>query len=114
MRAWTVWALVGAAAACGGDGGGGFAPLTGVPAALGSPLDVWAFSPTNVWIVDGSTMVHRFDGTSWSTLATPAKGGLTCIFALSQSDVWLCAGREVLHHDGAMFTASDVSAATGL
>jgi hypothetical protein len=81
-----------------------------------SVIDVWAFSTTNVWFLDGGPAVHRFDGASWSVMETPSTGGLGCIFALSASDAFLCAGSQVLHYDGAAFTAvgSDITAATGL
>jgi hypothetical protein len=39
-----------------------------------------------------------FDGVaSWSTLESPSTGGLSCLFALSASDVFLCAGTHVLN-----------------
>jgi hypothetical protein len=99
--------------ACGGSGaGGGWVELSDGPAALAF-LDVWAFSPADVWFVDGGAEVHRYDGTGFSTLQTPASG-VCCIFARSASDVWLCAGNQALHYDGAAFTAMDVTAATGL
>lgn len=100
-------------AACNGDSTGGFNPAAGAPA-LSDATHVWAFSPTNVWVLDGSATVHRFDGQAWSTLATPSTAGLGCIFALSATQVWLCAGSQVLAYDGAAFTASDVTGPTGL
>lgn len=99
-------------AACGGNDS--LDPVSGVPAALINPIKVWAFSPTDVWFLDGSSTVHRYDGSAWSTLATPSTGGLACIYAVSANDVWLCAGDEVLHYDGATFTASNVATPTGL
>ncbi len=98
--------------ACGDDSN--LEPVEDVPATLINPLEVWSFSPTDVWILDGSSFVHRFDGSEWSMLGTNTSGGLTCIYAVSANDVWLCAGDEVLHYDGATFTASDVTTPTGL
>lgn len=102
--------------ACGGDDDGvasGWSEPAEGPDVLAA-IDVWAFSETDVWLLDGGAAVHRFDGTGWSTLETPSTGGLACIFALSDSDVWLCAGNEVLHYDGTEFTATDVTTPTGL
>jgi hypothetical protein len=80
--------LVAAALATGcGDDGGSVTVVDDVPAALINPIDVWAFSPTDAWFLDGSSTIHRYDGTSWSTLATPSTGGLSCIYALSPNDV---------------------------
>ncbi len=72
--------------------------------------DVWAFSETDVWFLDGSNTVQRFDGSDYVALETPSTGGLGCIFALSINDVWLCAGSDVLHYDGTNFTVIDASA----
>src|SRR5262245_38995186 len=104
--------------ACGSDDdgagdAGGWAPAPGAPA-LRAVLEVWAFSTTDVWFLVGGASVHRFDGAGWSMLETPSTGGLSCIFALSPTDVFLCAGTEMLHYDGATFTATDVTAGTGL
>jgi hypothetical protein len=77
--------------------------------------DVWAFSETDVWFLDGSSTVQRFDGQSWSTLATPSMGGLGCIYAVSATEVWLCAGDELLHWDGTAFDEQiDIATLTGV
>ncbi len=72
--------------------------------------DVWAFSDTDVWFLDGTSTVQRYDGSNFTSLETPSTGGLGCIYALSISDVWLCAGSDVLHYDGSSFTVMDASA----
>lgn len=100
-------------AACGGDSSGGWTSASGAPE-LTAVLDVWAFSPTDVWLVDGSATVQRYDGESWTVLESGSSGGLSCIFALSPSEVWLCAGDGISFYDGATFTAMDVSTPTGL
>ena len=114
-QSWLLAASVGALAACGGDDEptGGFEPVSGAPSLL-AVIDVWAFSASDVWFLDGGSVVHRYDGSGWSTLETPSTAGLGCIFALSASDVWLCAGEQVLHYDGAEFTASQVTTTAGL
>lgn len=100
------------AGACGDDGG--LSTVPDVPATLITPYRVWAFATDDVWILDGTSTIHRFDGATWSTLTTPSTSGLSCIYALSQSDVWLGGGGEVLHYDGSTFTMSDVATPTGL
>jgi hypothetical protein len=47
--------------ACGGGAGSDWNPVSGAPNLL-SAIDVWAFSPTDVWVIDGSATVQRFDG----------------------------------------------------
>ena len=106
-------AVMSLAGCSGGDVGGGFTPVAGAPALMNA-THVWAFSPTNVWILDGTATVHRYDGATWSTLATPSAGGLGCIFALDETHVWLCAGAQVLAYDGSTFTASDVLSSSGI
>lgn len=116
---WLIACCAACLVACGGGssggdvGSGGWNPAPGAPA-LTSVVDVWAFSSTDVWFVDGSATIHRFDGANWTTLDTPATGGVSCIFALSAAEVFLCAGSELLHYDGANFVASQVGSATGL
>jgi hypothetical protein len=102
------------AAGCGG--GGGWSSVSGGPAAPASfgVLDVWAFSATDVWFLDGSATVHHHDGTGFEERPTPSTGGLACIFGLAPDDVYLCAGEQILHWDGAAFTAIDVTPATGV
>ena len=53
-QAWLLAASVGALAACGGDdeSTGGFEPVSGAPSLL-AVIDVWAFSGTDVWFLDG-------------------------------------------------------------
>jgi hypothetical protein len=116
----SAWLLGGVAAvlvcACGGDDddvASGWSAAEDPPEVF-SMIDVWAFADDDVWFLDGSATVHRHDGASWSTLETPSTGGLGCIFATSASEVWLCAGTEVLYYDGSDFTATDVTGPTGL
>lgn len=103
-------ALAALSAACGGDDDsglpGGWTELTDLPD-MSAPTDVWVFSETDVWVLDEGSAVHRYDGTSWSTLETPSTAALGCIFALSPTDVWLC-GEQLLHYDGSEFTAIEV------
>jgi len=109
----TLWISLVLLTACGGGAGDDWKPASGAPD-LTSAIDVWAFSRADVWLIDGSPIVQRFDGDSWSTLESGSGGGLQCIFALSPTEVWLCAGGDVLFYDGATFTAMDVSTPTGL
>lgn len=80
------------------------------PSALSYVNDVWVFSETDVWFLDGSNTIQRYDGAEYESLETPSMGGLGCIFALSSAEVWLCAGEDVLHYDGNTFTIMDASA----
>ena len=98
---------------CGGDNNGGWNTAAGAPSLMNA-LRVWAFSPTNVWVLDGTANIHVFDGKAWSELATPSTDGLTCVYALSETDAYLCTNSSVLHYDGTTFTASDVQTPTGL
>lgn len=98
---------------CGNSVGGGFTTPGSAPM-LSNPTHVWDFAPDDVWILDGTSTIHRFDGANWSTLTAPTMNGLGCIFALSNKDVWLCAGSTVLHWDGTTFTTNDAGKATGV
>lgn len=109
----TLWVGLVLVTACGGGAGDDWKPAPGAPDLM-SVIDVWAFSQTDVWFIDGSATVQRYVGDSWSTLDSGSGGRLLCIFALSPTEVWLCAGDDVLFYDGATFTAMDVSTPTGL
>lgn len=98
--------------ACGGAGDDW--KSVGSTPAVPVVMDVWAFSETDVWFVDGSPTVHRYDGTEFSTIETSSATGLTCIFALSPTEVYLCADTGVLRYDGTSFSAMDVTPSTGL
>ena len=67
-------------AGCGGGDGSSWSQVTGGPAAPTSicVVDEWAFSPTDVWFLDGSANVYRHDGSDFETVATPSTGGLAC------------------------------------
>ncbi|MCC7537955.1 MAG: hypothetical protein IT379_17145 [Deltaproteobacteria bacterium] len=100
------------AVGCGGGGDEGWERVSAPPSST-TLTDVWAFSETDVWFVDGGPVVHRYDGSSWSTLETPA-AGVSCIFAISVEEVYLCAGGGLVRYDGASFTVIDVETPTGL
>jgi hypothetical protein len=107
---WISLLVAGCLGACGGDDG--LDKLGGTPETLTAPYRVWAFADDNVWILDGTSTIHRFNGASWDEIAAPT--GVSCIYALSPTDVWLCASTSALHYDGATFTESDVTTPTGL
>jgi hypothetical protein len=98
-----------ALAACGGGGGDGFDQVDDAPS-FSAVIDLWAFAPDDVWLLDGSATIQRYDGAAWTPLETPSTGGLGCVYAVSSTDVWLCANDQVLHYDGAELTAIDASA----
>ena len=98
---------------CGSDAGDDWGRVSSTPSVT-SFVDLWVFADDDIWLLDGSSTVHRYDGEAFTTLDTPSTGGLGCIFALSPTQVWLCAGTEVLFYDGANFSATDVTAARGL
>ena len=111
MRIWGIILVL--AIACGDGTGSGWRPAEGAPNLLAA-MDVWAFSPTDVWVVDGSSTIQRYDGDGWSTLSSESDAGLLCIFALSPTEVWLCSGDDVVFYDGATFESMEASQPTGL
>ena len=111
MRIWGVILVF--VVACGDGSGSGWTSARGTPSVFAA-IDVWAFSLTDVWVIDGSSSIQRYDGDGWSVLDSGSNGGLQCIFALSPTEVWLCSGGDLLFYDGATFETMNVSQPTGL
>jgi len=111
MRIW--WVGLVFVIACGDATGSDWKQANGAPNLL-SAIDVWAFSQTDVWVIDGSSTIQRYDGDRWSALSSGSDAGVRCIFALSATEVWLCAGNDLLFYDGTSFESVDVSGPTGL
>lgn len=110
---WTSFLVAACLGACGGDDGG-LDKVAGTPETLTAPYRVWAFSDDKVWIVDATTTIHEYveSRPGWYAIEAPAP--VNCIYALSETDVWLCSGNAVIHFDGSTFTQSDVTTPTGL
>ena len=111
MRIWGIILVF--VIACGDGSDSDWKPAPGTPN-LFAAIDVWAFSPTDVWVVDGSSTIQRYDGDGWTALDSGGDAGLLCIFALSATEVWLCSGSDLLFYDGATFEPVEVSQPTGL
>ena len=50
-----------------GRSGSDWTSARGAPSVFAA-IDVWAFSPTDVWVIDGSSSIQRYDGEGWSVL----------------------------------------------
>ena len=84
MRIWGIILVF--AVACGDGANSDWNAAQSAPS-LFVAIDVWAFSPTDVWVVDGSSTIRRYDGDAWSALDTGGYAGVSCIFALSPTEV---------------------------
>ena len=113
MRIWGVVLVFVVAFGCGGGSDSDWKPAPSAPN-LFAAIDVWAFSETDVWVIDGSSTIQRYDGDAWSALDSGSNAGILCIFALSSTEVWLCSGGDLLFYDGATFEPMNVSQPTGL
>jgi len=61
----------------------------------------WPAAAADVWVVEPSTsMLHRFDGASWSKTPSPVSGPRAA-WASSSRDVWLVGDGGAAHWDGA-------------
>jgi hypothetical protein len=84
--------------------GSGFTALGG-----SGPTDVWALSPQ----AGATTVVHRFDGATWSSTTEPHD--MTAIVVLAPNDVFVTADdNHVLHFDGTTWTDTVVPVSTRL
>ena len=57
---------------------------------------VWGSSPTNVWTIGQSTVLH-FDGRRWSAVPSPTTGTLRGVWTNSPGDVWMVDANHVFH-----------------
>lgn len=72
---------------------------------------VWASSPRDVWLLEGTNVLKRFDGDAWTRLALPppevgARGAFNKLQGVGPSDVYLSAHNyqtmnDLLRFDGA-------------
>ena len=63
--------------------------------------DVWAVSPTDVWVVGAQGTAAHFDGTQWTATPTGTEVDLHGVSALGPTDAWAVGDQGVvLHWDG--------------
>jgi hypothetical protein len=99
--------LRGGAARDGGPGGDdGGAIGAGAVTAIAPPDDllqathVWARAADEIWVLDGSPVVHIYDGAGgWTRWLTSAPW-LSCLDARGPDEAWFCAGRYLMGYDG--------------
>jgi hypothetical protein len=78
--------------------GGSFSAVAGNPLGTEDCTAIWGSSSSDVYL--GEANVHRFDGTSWSTVSAGITG-VRAIWGSSSSDVWIGGtGGNVVHYDG--------------
>ena len=66
---------------------------------------VYALSPTDVWTVGSHGVIRRWNGSAWTTVASPVTSTLTSIHMLSATDGWITGyDGVILHWDGAAWT----------
>ena len=59
---------------------------------------LWAASPSDLFAVDGSDRVHRYDGASWSSAAISATGALRGIHGATVADIFAVGdGGTIVH-----------------
>jgi hypothetical protein len=70
------------------------------PAPFKRATSLWATSDSELWVAEeASNFVHRFDGKSWTSTASPVSKPLG-LWATSASDVWLVGASGAAHYDG--------------
>lgn len=70
-------------------------------------FDMWADSPSNVWLVGRPGVILHFDGDVW-TLEQVEQNSLTSIWGESANDLYVaCDQGKILHYDGSGWTEMD-------
>jgi hypothetical protein len=81
-----------------------------------SPSDIWAAGTAFQEGLhrDNSPVLEHFNGTSWSNVSVPVKGGLTDVAAISPTDAYAVTTLgEILHWNGTTWTALNATTQTG-
>lgn len=82
------------------------------PTASAGPLySVWGSAANNVFAVGVGGRILRYDGTSWTTMASPTSRTLARVSGSGPADVWAVGDSVVLHYDGTQW--STVSGSDG-
>lgn len=69
-------------------------------------ISIWGAAPNDVWAVSFAGPVFHFDGSSWSTSATPVQASWNSVYGTSARDVWVVGrGQNALHWDGTRWEA---------
>jgi len=66
---------------------------------------VWAASSTDAWAAGSGGVILRFDGTAWSSISSGMTWDINAMWGSSSTDVWFAGAAEMMHWDGAAFTA---------
>ena len=63
--------------------------------------------PNDVWVTGESTYLHRYNGTSWTTVMPGIGSTMFVVLALTPTDVWASgplSGKESTHYNGVRWT----------
>lgn len=71
-------------------------PVTGIDSLFG----IWGTSATNAWAVGAHGKILHFDGTQWTSVATPTSFRLSRVWGSSATDVWAVGDTALVHYDG--------------
>ena len=74
---------------------------------------IWGTSPSNVWIGGDGGFLMNFNGSQWTRVSNPMRGGIGAIDGTGQNDVWAAGdgngGPVAMHFDGTQWTASSIA-----
>ncbi len=108
LAAFLLASSAGAPGCSGGEpAGGGWHPYD-VPGAMGVTA-VWSFAPDDVWA--GSQIVVHFDGTAWTTVATPTVGFVADFWGFAPDDLYAVSGVILLRWNGTAWSTVDFGGA---
>jgi hypothetical protein len=65
---------------------------------------IWGTSPTNIFAVGRSGQILRYNGSSWTRMASPTTRALGNVSGSSASDVWAVGDSVLLHFDGSAWS----------
>lgn len=84
-------------------------PVTGIDTLYG----IWGSSTTNAWAVGARGKILHFDGTQWTSVASPTTHRMVRVWGSGPSDVYAVGDSVLSHYNGTAWTSQNISDITG-
>jgi hypothetical protein len=77
-------------------------PVSGIDSLYG----IWGTSNANAWAVGSHGKIMHYDGTQWTSVATPTSHRLVRLWGSSAANIWAVGDSALVHYDGTSWADS--------